>query len=556
MLNNSNIFDKKGNLNLPETNPELEDMLSLFMEDKRMKERNIAPDVAGVEYFFLCGFITSEMELDFPAIEQDFIRNCSDKLQEYNEMGWYGDDGQKSTSPADYMHHKMLRLMFNGAKKGDAYCVALMKYLFKIYHKREYNLLKRFRTLSFADILSLCTDKDGDADFTCCARFLVMSQFMDITLEESCSVVYRMLDKERINFQQEDEKASALLEFDDELFDECVHQAEIWMEPLNACNRKEKEQRIQNFLEMDKFAGRCMRNQGYPKDYIYTCMENYRGLTLQFARTLAILRSRNKTKEYTFEEVQRYVVLYSTIVALANTADDFCFELGYLTGESVDEFELKDMLFRPENISYTREDKKQEMVPTKNVIASVADSKADEKEYLAEIAELRRKVHEKEQEEKLLREQLQQYKKAQNEAEILIKKYQSERDELIALREFVYKQEQIQEESVSENKLEKMKQLIADKKIVIIGGHVNWINKLKKLFPKWMYIQPDAYKTVDGKMLEGKDRVYFFTDHINHITYYKFIAAVRERNIPFGYIAFQNVDLLVKQIYNECDKYK
>ena len=47
-----------------------------------------------------------------------------------------------------------------------------------------------------------------------------------------------------------------------------------------------------------------------------------------------------------------------------------------------------------------------------------------------------------------------------------------------------------------------MKKLIADKDVVIIGGHINWQNKLKELFPGWKYIAPDAYKTVDGSMLE------------------------------------------------------
>jgi hypothetical protein len=99
-----------------------------------------------------------------------------------------------------------------------------------------------------------------------------------------------------------------------------------------------------------------------------------------------------------------------------------------------------------------------------------------------------------------------------------------------------------------------MKAQIADLDIVIIGGHINWINKMKKEFPKWMFIASDAYKTVDGKMLEGKDRVYFYTDYISHVTYGKFIAAVRERKIPFGYLGTYNMDNIIRQIYDDLEE--
>ena len=87
--------------------------------------------------------------------------------------------------------------------------------------------------------------------------------------------------------------------------------------------------------------------------------------------------------------------------------------------------------------------------------------------------------------------------------------------------------------------------------IVIIGGHINWQNKLKQMFPEWIFVHPDAYKTVNAGMLEDKEKVYFFTDYINHISYKKFIAIARERNIPFGYIGSRNIDSVAAQIYQE-----
>lgn len=151
-------------------------------------------------------------------------------------------------------------------------------------------------------------------------------------------------------------------------------------------------------------------------------------------------------------------------------------------------------------------------------------------------------------------QQCRQLKKEQVQSESLISKYESERDELIVLRNFVYRLENSTLDDDTEDiSLDEMKDALMEKHIVIIGGHVTWVNKLKKLFPEWKYIDTNAYKTVDGKMLDGKDMVYFFTDYMNHISYTKFIAAVRERKIPFGYLTGTNIENTVKQIYDDMN---
>ena len=305
------------------------------------------------------------------------------------------------------------------------------------------------------------------------------------------------------------------------------------------------------YYAWDNFMGMAFRNHGYRYDYNYFCKRTSTSLTVQMGWTLALLRTIDDKKEYTFEDVQRYTVLYEAVEALTDVADSFQKEVDTLLGEQLDYFVIEDGLFKPENIKYKQPEEKKEAV--KKVITNVAPvsmGTASEEDYLNEIAELRKKVNEQDQENKALREQNRQIKKAQGEADKLISKYQSERDELVALRNFAYKSDQEIPKIADEN-LAEMQKAIADKEIVIIGGHINWINKLKKMFPKWMFIHPDSYKGVDGKMLENKEHVYFFTDYMNHISYVKFIAAVRERKIPFGYLGSRNVELLVKQIYDD-----
>ena len=44
---------------------------------------------------------------------------------------------------------------------------------------------------------------------------------------------------------------------------------------------------------------------------------------------------------------------------------------------------------------------------------------------------------------------------------------------------------------------------------------------------------------------------YFYADYINHVSYYKFIAVVRDKKIPFGYIGSNNIDKVVRQVYED-----
>ena len=51
--------------------------------------------------------------------------------------------------------------------------------------------------------------------------------------------------------------------------------------------------------------------------------------------------------------------------------------------------------------------------------------------------------------------------------------------------------------------------------------------------------------------LEGTEKVYFFTNHLSHCTYGKYIALIREHKIPFGYLHSVNIETMINQIYKE-----
>lgn len=103
---------------------------------------------------------------------------------------------------------------------------------------------------------------------------------------------------------------------------------------------------------------------------------------------------------------------------------------------------------------------------------------------------------------------------------------------------------------ITEN-LTEMESYLKRKKIVIIGGHDNWTNKLKVKFPEWKYISTEISSVIDACVLIGSDYIYFFTDHIAHKTYKNYIRLMREQHLKFGYIHSVNIDSNIRQIYNE-----
>ena len=79
------------NFNMPEAEemPTVsKDMIAIMMQDIMNREQGkVAPDTIGADYYFLEDFMTSDMELDFAVIEQDFLHHCSWRLKEYNGTG-------------------------------------------------------------------------------------------------------------------------------------------------------------------------------------------------------------------------------------------------------------------------------------------------------------------------------------------------------------------------------------------------------------------------------------------------------------------------------------
>lgn len=169
-----------------------------------------------------------------------------------------------------------------------------------------------------------------------------------------------------------------------------------------------------------------------------------------------------------------------------------------------------------------------------------------------EITDLRKSVKKKEQEIASLRGDLRQLNKDTDSLKKNIELSKEEKAELSKLREYVYNLTEADEDLQTTDEAT-MRKVIASKKIAIVGGHINWINKMKKEFPEFRYF---SAASVSDNALENIDLILFFTDTISHKTYYHFINMAQAENIPFSYLHSVNIKYTINNIYHEVLKLK
>lgn len=512
-------------------------------------------DKSGAEYYFLKSFMTLELYRDFPAVINDFVKHCSDKAQKYMAAWWYGVDEFDLYTMDDAVKHKVFRAIYNGAKLGDDYCRKLIVYLYKTYFKKEYNQLKRYSGLSMYDIYDLC-EKELDCQKS--ARILLMADFLNIKHDDTCScisfLITEIMEKEKQNYKEITDPKP----LDEMLYHASAIQANTWADQERQQHRKYP---FREYCRTMEFSIRTLREFGLSEDYIFHHLDeddSFDSITQKLTQALYTLWEFSPGKEFTFEEIQHAAAIRTIMEGMYGATDDLKCEIDVLLGDD-GYWDNPQQKFSPD--FYTEPKKKGNKQPAEEAKA-VENPKAAEEEAVKKIAkctvgneEIKRKINEQERMIHDLQKQCREQGKESQKMEQQLLAWENERTELVALRNFVYQMKiEDNDPEVSEDSIESMKKAIADKDIIIIGGHINWHNKLRRIFPKWTFLLTEEFKTVDGKMLENKDKVYFFTDHMNHTAYEKFIVACRERNIEFGYLATINKNQLIQRVYEDlCD---
>ena len=508
-------------------------------------EERTSPDTFACDRVFLEYFVTPEMGDDFVLIARDFLIHEYPNIKGY-EMVKYLDANPGECWPDKLFEQHILNAMMNAVNSGSVYTKNLFLYLHKTYYRKEYQMLKRFHTLSAPEVISLGKDERGVVSPVSYARILTISRLYGIEISEECDFLYIGLDYyvKHIGFQPD-------RKFMDSITDS-VKECKKEIEQIFA----DEDEASDLCWQQEEFLMNVLRAEGFDEEYVSICNDNTPMLYQRLAYTLAILRKTYKNRDFSKEDLMRYAVTFDAVHALISNAFNGDERIrNVLYGElGTDFYDNFPPLFKAEDVMKGRtaadaaSGRKTDTIIKANVIKETPKYK--EETLIAEIDGLHRRVHQQEGDIKDLREKLAGYRKLSEENERLKEQMEEDRKELIALREQLYSMTD-PDSSEKQISAEEMRAYLGEKRVVIIGGHSNWRNKMKEEFPHWVYIEPKASGTLEASVVDKADMVYFFTDTLGHGTYFRYLNVVKEHDVKFGYIHGVNIENNIRKMYKD-----
>jgi hypothetical protein len=89
--------------------------------------------------------------------------------------------------------------------------------------------------------------------------------------------------------------------------------------------------------------------------------------------------------------------------------------------------------------------------------------------------------------------------------------------------------------------------LLARKKIMVLGGHDTLQNKLKDILLNTVFIHPDNIN-FDIRIISTVDKIIVFPNYLNHAIYYRLMNEARKQNKEVLHISNTNINLILKKI--------
>ena len=509
--------------------------------------------IASIDYLFIRSFCSDDEDFDndLPLILQDFLFHEQEKILEYSTFV-YADDSFENSGAISGMRYKFLNILLAAARHNSDYAAELLCKIYKIYYRREYNQLKRFKTLSYDELTGF--DYDGELFATTAARILTIAPFMGIDVGEDC--IYA---KEEIEDILEDRafgfKGNILeLKFKEEVFSQAAEDAQEMVERFR---KKDRNWFANNPVQ--KFLWKVFQYHSVPSDIDILCEPFFESDKNEFSVTLSILRTLWPKKTFSEEEVElfwgiyrSYKILIEHLICLDENID---LMLGRYDKFS---FELENSKYRPASKkpvevarSIAGKPSSSKMPPADKRPSppeSGRSSAGDNVDLYEQIEHLQATLRAKDQTIQQLNRMYREVSEREKQNRVDRDSMENEHEELIRLREALYRLTR-EDVEASGGSLEEMERAICKRRIIIVGGHDNWVSYLKERFSDWVYIKPGISNTVPESAVMRAEYVFFFTDTISHGVYNKFRNVVQRYHIPYGYLHGTNIPMTVRQIY-------
>ena len=535
----------------------------------------------GIHILFIRDFITEEMEPAFSEIAREFLRKEPLLRNESFFMGIpFSYDAEKSAKSLYY--ETILGMMLACVGNGSKYAKSVITEIYKTYYKQEYGVLKKFSSMSSDELVDFGKgSEDVEQINSSCARIATMCEVMGIRLEDSCEGIIGFInaqEKEKREFWRRIEAAAqdgTVLEKRSEGRKDFASQIanenpEIVSRSAYENNREYKVLNDINFLI--RYAMQEKDTQS--EQYLWDGFDLYSSM-IDVYEELISSRGRSNSKrgvrfeEYSFREkillagIRHIASEYARLYSVRREELWSIFGISRMEIASDTELEsdiiTKDMLKRlakSKGISDEQDHRYRKLAEKIKALGEKITAEADktpegslgtdtetdsgqiDEEALItlvnkEIEEQKKRVKEAENKAGIQRILYEESREKVRALEKVVKAGEDEHSELVALRELVYNLEkpEIHDE---EKTIEEMTDEIKDVKVVLIGGQDAWANRMKKLFPEWVFITAGESLGLD-RVLGGVDMVFFLTDSLSHAMYYKMLGAVRskERKLKF-----------------------
>ncbi|MCR5719940.1 MAG: hypothetical protein K6F84_05190, partial [Lachnospiraceae bacterium] len=456
-------------------------------KEKKELIKSTVPDTFGCDKFFANhGFINNLMKNDFIFIAREFLAHEYENAPEYGEIDYFSRSKTLYSSRGVF-YNSVVNMMMNAAKKKSPYTIGLFITLYKIYHKEEYNRLKRFKTITDKELKNLCIIRDFNVNaMVKMSRLLFMSRLLGIEVDPSCNFAYNAAN----DYWAEKKEAAFQYNIHRELLKTCQN------EILEKTDIKE----LENYdKKMKDYLGFALRWFGYDPRYVDKIHFRNYGFSESVVVGLGLLKSAFPNWEYDEKEL----VFFGTLIRVLSTMDYntawFSQFSRFITfgHDPADAFNMKRCLFKPQTLAQTD-------IPLLTDEPSVFEAKDSKdnpdaenelsnstleiiKEYISEIESLRNSLRRAKTDNEVLREELSQQKKLNEGMDDLKEQLALASNELSVLRNYVHS---LTEGDVpcDQTDIHEMTEYLKKFKILIIGGHDNWISRLKNLFPDWVYI--------------------------------------------------------------------
>lgn len=483
------------------------------------------------------------------AAEED-----KEQILHYRTRSIFGNNEQ------DMLSATLIEFLVQLAITGDRTCRKALLTVYKRHYKQEYKILKRFQDIGLEDFIPMihdCPYEDETPLVARASRIIVMSTCMQIELKINMHVISEsIIDAiDEMDAQGLISRTCIVNEYDAagrSLIDEetLVKEHKDMIGRLLYVAAGTLEQNYINHNTIPFYINEVVNKEKVliPEEDMIVDMGMNKSVVQQFFKDM---RTKFHTKPlhlYSAEEQAAALTLYTCLSYVTDSILATQIMTRQILGLPMAEVEEKrdaelEAIYN-EDIVKKAEGKKQEVEATYDRFNEELERK--DKELLAkerEIVKLRNEAT----------QAFREFNSLLAENERLEEVISNLEAEIKSLKDpYPISDNNLKEAPAAKISHEEMRKKLNERKVVLIGGNQNWIKRFQTdVFPNWMFIPPNMVNLSLDTINSTLDAVVFFTDTLDHTTYYRFTAAAREKKVKTYYLHGLNEKRVVADLYHQ-----